>query len=225
MNMIRAKVHALSAVMCLLFAFFSVNAGAQTTPWVGDTLDGRVCALIATGVAEGYGPFDYRFHKNRLPLVEGAHFTPDVENLVRGKTAEHPMPDINYTLNRFPNHHRALYAAIRYALGESSYPRREGFYAECYLQRAINFSPTDPTPYMLFGLYLHRMKKLDRALEMYERAEDLAPNDGNLLYNMGLLHFDLGNYDQSRHYADEAYRRGIDLPGLRRKLQEASHRQ
>lgn len=218
----RSKIPALCNAIYLLGLVTSGAVDAQTTPWVGETLDGRVCSLIATGVAEGYGPFDYRFHKDRLPLVEGAHFTPDVENLVRGKTAEHPMPDINYTLNRFPNHHRALYAAIRYALGESSYPRREGFYAECYLQRAINFSPTDPTPYLLFGLYLHRMQKLDRSLEMYEKAENLAPNDGNLMYNLGLLHFDKGNYGESRRYAEEAYRRGIDLPGLRRKLQEAN---
>jgi hypothetical protein len=210
-------------IIYLLAGFFPGTVGAQQVPWVGESLDGRACSDIGTGATGGYGPFDYRIHKDRLPLVEGAHFTPEVENLIRGKSTIHPMPDVNYTLNRFPNHHRALYAAVRFALGESTASRREGYSAECYLQRAIYFTPNDPAPYLLFGLYLHRVGELDRSLEMYERAEELAPDNGNLLYNMGLLHFDRGNFVESRRYAEQASRLGIDLPGLKRKLQEAGH--
>lgn len=133
------------------------------------------------------------------------------------------MGDLEYTLVRFPNHHRALYSAVRFSLGESSYGSLRDYPAECYLQRAIQFRSDDSVPYMLYGLYLHRLERLDQSLEMYQAAEERAPNDANLLYNMGLVHFDRGDYEQSYEYAEEAYSRGIEFPGLRRKLQEAGH--
>jgi len=78
-------------------------------------------------------------------------------------------------------------------------------------------------PYMLYGLYLHRLGKLEQSLEKYQTAERLAPNDANLLYNIGLVHFDRKNYSESHRYAVRAYSHGIGLPGLKRKLQQAGH--
>lgn len=224
MNIIRLK-RCVFSIFYLLAAAFAGTAVAQEVPWVGETLDGRACSSFGKARSVGYGPFDYRLDKDKLPPVEGAHFTSDVENLVRGNKVVHPMGDVEYVLRHFPNHHRALYSAVRYSLGESSFSdlRGERFKAECYLQRAIFFSPEDPVPYMLFGLYLHRLEKLERSLEMYESAEQLSLSDANLLYNIGLLHFDMGSYAESRRYAEQAYKFGISLPGLRRKLQEAGH--
>lgn len=196
------------------------STAAQRAPWVGETLDGRVCT---GGDARDYGPFDYTIHKNMLWRVEGRHFSPQVEQLRAGDTASHPMGDVNYTLERFPNHHRALYTAVRFSLGESTFGSLRRYPAECYLQRAIRFSPNDPVPYMLYGLYLHQLGQLDQSLEKYQAAEALAPADANLLYNMGLLLFDSGDFEASYRYAAEAYSYGIEFPGLRRKLEDAGH--
>jgi len=213
----------ITLVLCLLFSGFTLTAGAQQARWVEEALDGRACSQFGFGGAGGYGPYDYRFHKANLPIVEEYHFNRQVEQLVRGMSTTHPMGDITYTLIAFPNHHRALYSAVNFSLGQSRFGERDRYRAECFLQRAIHFAPEDPTPYLLFGLYLHRLGELDQSLEMYHEAEELAPNDANLLYNMGLVHFDKGNYDESRRYAQEAYQYGIELPGLRRKLEEAGH--
>lgn len=183
-------------------------------------MDGIACT---GGDPRGYGPFDYRVDKDKLPVVENRHFTSEVEQLKRGNTTLNPMADASYTLVRFPNHHRALYSAVRFSLGESSFNSLNVYPAECFLQRAIEFAPNDSVPYMLYGLYLHRLGQLDQSLEMYQRAEELAPHDANLLYNMGLVHFDRGNFDESYRYAKTAYSLGIELPGLRRKLEEAGY--
>lgn len=229
MNRHRANLYAAVALFLLQSAVTgsaaAQNAAGQSTaaqraPWVGETLDGRLCE---GGDARDYGPYDYTIHKNMLWRVENRHFSTQVEQLRGGDTTAHPMGDVNYTLVRFPNHHRALYTAVRFSLGESTFGSLRQFPAECYLQRAINFSPNDSVPYMLFGLYMHRLGQLELSMEKYRAAEALAPNDANLLYNMGLVLFDSGNFEASYQYAVEAYNYGIEFPGLRRKLEEAGH--
>ena len=204
----------------LIFVTGSTCVGAEPAPWVGATLNGATC----TGGNPGnFGPFDYITNKNKLPVVERRHFTAQVEQLVQGETAPHPMGDVSYTLVRFPNHHRALYSAVRYSLGEAPKSSRGNYYAECFLQRAINFSPSDPVPQMLFGLYLHRLGHLRGAIDHYRVAEQMAPNDPNLLYNFGLALFDAGRYEEASQYARKAYDHGVEFPALKRKLKKAGY--
>src|SRR4249919_1218189 len=109
--------------------------------------------LATTGIAHAseidcgslenaYGPYDYTNaydRANKIPIVEGAHFQPEVEALIRSPTVGTLMGALDYTLRAVPNHHRALAAVARYALGGGS---REKFYsAECYFDRAMRFKP------------------------------------------------------------------------------------
>ncbi len=203
-----------------ILACCPVMAANLAAPWVGESLSGAACQGPSAG---NFGPYDYLVHKDKLPVVENRHFTSRVEQLQAGETSKNPMGDIRYTLVKFPNHHRALYSAVRFNLANRNEASRRRYPAECFLQRAIHFSPKDPVPYMLYGLYLHRLGKLEQSLEKYQTAERLAPNDANLLYNIGLVHFDRKNYSESHRYAVKAYSHGIGLPGLKRKLQQAGH--
>lgn len=213
----RSQFSAVTLLMLLSIVAVDASAQRQRAPWTGETLDGRACR---GGDPGNFGPYDYRIDKDRLPVVERAHFTPEVEQLIRGRSTTNAIGDINYTLVRFPNHHRALYSAVRFSLGDAGDGDRERYPAECYLQRAVSFKPNDPVPHMLYGLYLHRLGHLEQSLEKYQRAESLAPDDANLHYNMGLVYFDSGNYDESLRYAKQAYSRGMELPALQRRLQE-----
>jgi len=207
-----------SFVACGCFGQAGVNPDKGYAPWVGNSLDGIPCS----GKEQGYGPYNYTNPRHRakyLPLVNRAHFDQYVETLrgaARGKNAT-PYGDLDYTLRAFPNHHRALYAIIRY------YQRPEGRRdvdtpPECYLERAIRFDPDDHNLYTLKGIYLHRMGHLDMALEAYDKAEKLSGGDGELFYNKGLLLFDLGRYTESKAYAEQALERQYPLPGLKEKL-------
>jgi hypothetical protein len=64
-----------------------------------------------------YGPYDYRTDKAKLPIVLGAHFTPEVEALIRGATSTRPGHDIDYTLRAIPNNPRALYSMMQLDAG------------------------------------------------------------------------------------------------------------
>ena len=54
-------------------------------------------------LANGYGPYDARKDPDKLPIVLGAHFTPQVEMLIKATTG-YIGGDIDYTLRAIPNH-------------------------------------------------------------------------------------------------------------------------
>ena len=211
-------------------ALFALNVGsvnAQTSavaPYVGEDLSGKPC----TGNPQGYGPYDYTDPANRpkhLPLVEGAHFTAQVESLQKGRTALPIAGDLDYTLRAFPNNHRALYTAIRYWFqGDESGPYPNTIPPpECYLQRAKNFAPHDPKILLLEGVYLHKRGRLEDAKKCYEQAESRLDYKGELYYNMGLLSIDLKEFDEARDYADKARAVGYPLDGVNQKLKRLGY--
>jgi hypothetical protein len=195
-------------------------------PWVGETLSGAPCR----GESENFGPFDY-LQRYTLPaelgIVEKHHFGPQVEQLIGGMRtgeAQSVPADINYTLKAWPNHHRALNSIIQYQLIKLGGKRSLRFPpAECYLERAIKFSPEDSITRMLYANLLQRTGHKKLALEQYEKALTLQPNGIQIKYNLALLLVDLKKYERAKSYATELYTKGFPLPGLKNKLTKAGY--
>jgi tetratricopeptide (TPR) repeat protein len=166
-----------------------------------------------------YGPFDYRSRgPGGFELVEGAHFTPDVENGVRGSTGL-VGGDIDYTLRAIPNHHRALTAIGNISLrGKTVQLPGARYPTECYFERAVRFAPDDGLVRAAYGNYLAALGKTEQAIGMVQTGADLAPDNGTINYNLGLLYMKVKNYDKAAEYADKAYAQGFPLPGLRNQL-------
>jgi len=198
----------------------AVLAGKNNSSWVGTDFEGKEC----NGGRQGYGPFDYLQRASlpgELAVVEDNHFTENVENLESGNTGN-LTSEIHYTLSAWPNHHRALNSILKYRLQRM--PSDERFPpAECYLQRAIKFSPNDPTPYILFGLLLHKFGNYEAALSAYQTATRLLPRDIVTQYNVGLTLVELKRYEEAKKVAEEVYASGFPLPGLKNKLIRAGY--
>ena len=169
-----------------------------------------------------YGPFDYRSDKDKLSIVEGAHFTSEVANLVKGTTAERPGGDIDYTLRAFPNHSGALMSMVRLGDKEkTAKPRGSRYTVECWLYRAVRFRDNDATVKMIYATYLAKNGRNAQALKQLNEAVQLGEDSANLQYNIGLVYFNLGKYDEALNHAHLAYQAGFPLPGLRDKLKRA----
>lgn len=169
-----------------------------------------------------FGPFDYRTTPTeRRLLVENAHFTPQVEQLMRGQSTAVIGQDLNYVLSVFPNHPRALLAMMNLAQKEKlDKPKGSGFTVDCWFDRAVRFRPEDPTVRMLYGTHLLRKGRTKDGIGQLQTAESIEEGGGNanLYYNMGLAYFSAGDYEKSLKYAQQAYGLGFELPGLRNKL-------
>ncbi len=182
------------------------------------------CDPVPPPLAGSFGPYDYNnpIERAKAPLVENAHFTAQVENLSHGQSGTAVMPDIQYTLTKYPNHPRALQSLVRLSVKEKSeQPMGAARTVTCFLKRAIVFAPNDMIPRMLLAKHYSQQGKVDDALKVLQEAEILAPGDANLAYNMGLLYVEKKQYDQALIYAHKGYQAGFPLPGLRDKLKRA----
>jgi hypothetical protein len=181
--------------------------------------DDLVCGPLNIGA---FGrPLDFRTEKHSLEIVERAHFTPNVENVITGQTGL-IGGDLDYTLRASPNHHRALMSLIR--LGEkhkSERPPGLRYSIPCYFNRAIRFVPDDEVVRMIFAIYLVKKGKNKEALDELTYAKDRGADDANFNYNLGLVYLSLGKYDEALIYAHKAYIAGFPLPGLKDKLKRA----
>lgn len=208
-------------------------ANAREARWVGDTLSGRACSDLVGAETRSESVFNYTNPRDRagqLEIVEEHHFT----ERVRALQHEQTLNNLEYTLGRFPNHHQALYAMIRYATEavfaqrakrewERMYRGRESPPPECYLQRAMDFAPDDHQVRILTGLYYHRVDEYEKAQTAYKEAINMAPESAEAHYNYGLLLTDMERYDPAREHARTAYELGYPLEGLRRQLASAGY--
>ena len=170
-----------------------------------------------------YGPYDYRTAtKDQKFLVEGAHFTSEVEHLKRGTGGGRPGPDIDYTLRAFPNHPRALKAMMDLGIRDkTNRPYGSHWTVDCYFNRAVRFTPDDSQVRMILGIFLLRNGDKKGAVEQLEVARTLGVSGGNLSYNLGLAYFQVQDYEKAREYAYKARELGFDLKGLQNMLMRA----
>lgn len=202
--------------MLFVIAALAASVASAQAPQMLDESD---CGPLAS--YGQYGPFDYRTSKAQLMVVEANHFNSDVEMLRRGQ-AGILGSDIDYTLRASPNHHRALMSMANLVLKtRNSKPPGANYTIECYFERASRLAPDDAAVPMIKGIFLDRIGKKQEALAALKDSERLAPENANVQYNIGLIYFDLKQYDQSLQYAQKAYARGFQLQGLKNKLQAA----
>jgi tetratricopeptide (TPR) repeat protein len=182
---------------------------------------------LAQAVASGcgslgnaFGPFDYRSdhyipedtfrsHAAQLNIVERAHFTPEVEALLRGKSSA-IGEDIGYTLRAFPNHHRALYSMAR--LGEklkTDKPEGSLYTVECWFRRAIAWRQEDNIVRLLYAKFLVDSGRRDDAAKQLTVVESNAKQNAFTLNNIGLIYFDMKDYDKALTFAHKAYDLGM----------------
>jgi tetratricopeptide (TPR) repeat protein len=198
-------------VLCLIFttAFAAALAPAAAAPASG-------CPAYVRHDPGG----DYTNPDDRggLDIVEKFHFTPPVATLAHGLSG--PLgSDIGYTLEHFPNHHRALAAMARLGLREKTgQPDGARYSVDCYFDRALRFVPKDAKVHQLYGAWLMAGGHNDEALLQLQETVQLEPDNPNANYNLGLMYVKKKDYAQARFYAQKAYARDFPLPGLKNKL-------
>ena len=127
-----------------------------------------------------------------------------------------------YTLEHFPNHHRALASMAKLGLRlKSAQPPGARYSISCFFERAIGFAPHDVTARMVYGSYLLATGQDATALEQLDAASRLAPEQATIQYNLGLMYVKKKEYDKASAHAQKAYALGFPLPGLKNKLKAA----
>lgn len=186
-------------------------------------------------LANAFGPYDYRpdkyvyettygSHKNRVNIVERAHFTIETEMLVSRKTGlvVPPGADLSYTLRAFPNHHRALMTLIALSEKEKTDKPRESIYTvDCWFRRAVAWVPDDNVVRMIFSTYLVKTNRKNEAEEQLETAARQAGENVFTHHNLGLVYFDMKMYEKALFHAHKTYSLGMTVQTLKEQLTSA----
>ena len=165
-----------------------------------------------------FGPWDYRTApKGALENVETHHYTPQVEQLIRGVTTgvADMGKDVAYVLGVFPNHHRALLTMVR--LGEKDHndqPRGADKTIECWFDRAVRYARDDTVTRLLYAMWLRKKGRADDSLAQTRIADELAKDNPFTNYNVGMSYFELKKYDLAAAAALRARDLGFGRPEL-----------
>ena len=202
----------LARAACALLATLSLPGGALA----------QESAATCGPLTNAFGPFDYRTEfGNPKSLVESAHFTPQVEALVKGN-AGYLGGDIDYTLRAFPNNHRALLAMQRLAeRSKAAQAPNARYTAECYYIRAITFRPDDNTARMLFAAFLGKQQRKPEAMTQLAYVAEHVGDNAFTAYNLALMYMELGAPDKALVQAHRAQALGFMKPELKAALVKA----
>ena len=184
----------------------------------------RLFAVVLLAAAFAYSPFaaaryGYDYYHNDAPRkllrnVEKYHLKPGEQKMNRGDYV-YAMGDAKFMLRYFPNDPKALRLAMEISL---RWPGHETD-AEPWFEKAIHAFPQYGETYLIYGVYLHRRGKMERAVTEYKKAIDRDPNLADAHYNLGLALLELGRLREANEEAHRAYALKYPLPGLRNELQ------
>lgn len=189
---------------------------AHPVPVSAEALGGSACGELSNGTN---GPFDYRNERGMLRVVEAFHFTAKVEALVGGESEVRVGADLDYVLRAFPNHSRALVAAMRWGekrktLAPTDMPRS----VECYFDRALRFRPDDNVVRMIYATFLSRNSRPEESIQQIDLVVTRASDNAFTHYNAGLLYVELKQYEKALEQAHAALALGFTRPELREQL-------
>lgn len=182
-----------------------------------------------------FGPWDYRpekyvpertyhSHAALLKTVEAFHFTIETQMLRRRASTPGITPggDLDYTLRAFPNHHHALVLLI--TLGEqekTTQPKGSRYTIDCWFRRAVAWKPDDNIVRVIYASYLANTKQEKEAEQQLTVAASHAGDNAFTQHNIGLVYFDMKNYEKALFHAHKAYGLGFGMPTLRDQLKSA----
>jgi hypothetical protein len=163
--------------------------------------------------------------KDLLENVERNHFPPLSEALIKPVFSSFGA-DISYTLNVFPNHHRALASLMRLAdRQKTTHVSGAKYSVECYFNRATRFAPEDTVVRGLYASYLIKKDRRSDAIRQLEVMEQHAGGSAMTFYNLGILYADMEQFDISVTHAHTAMSLGLGqgFTGLQQRLEAAGH--
>lgn len=172
-----------------------------------------------------FGPYDYRTAPAATKaLVENIHFTPGVATLTKPATTMFVTmaQDIGYTLQVFPNHHRALMTMER--AGDRfrrDPPPGANYTVECWYLRAIRFRPDDTVARALYAQFLGRRKRVPEAERQLDIAAETAKESALSLFSIGLVYVELGLHDKALPLAHRVQALGFPRQELINALKAA----
>jgi tetratricopeptide (TPR) repeat protein len=131
--------------------------------------------------------------------------------------------EMAYTYERIPES-SPIYASVAVNMARVTAAMGQTEEAVKIVEHAVSAHPDDPRPYIGLSVLYRDLKKLDQARDALLRGDTATGgNSAEIHYTLGLIYFELNDFDHSVEYAQKAYAKNYPLPGLQDKLRRAGH--
>lgn len=117
-----------------------------------------------------------------------------------------------------------MIAQMRIQVGSAQWKLGKKAQAIRTLDSVIASHPDDPAAYFNKAKLLRGEKQLEAARQtLLKGHEATGGRSVELTYFLGLVSFELGDFDSAQTFAQQAYGAGYPLPGLKEKLASAGY--
>ncbi len=151
-----------------------------------------------------------------LSAVEKYHLQPALDKM-HSKFYSAAWGDLNFILNYFPNHPRALLLMAQLC----DLWRNPKCNMGPHFDKALQRTPESEGLHLTKGAYLQKRGRLDEAIESYKKSLAINPSSAYAHYNLGLAYAAKKQFNVANEHAQQAYELGDMPPGLREKLMAA----
>ena len=178
---------------------------------------GSVCICSVFAAAETNPENYFGAHSSEhLWVVEEHHLKKAIDKM-GWENLSYAWDDIDFILDHFPNHPKALMMAIELSLKVKKYDK-----VAAHFKRAIYMYPKVAPTYIMHGIFFHKKGNIKSAIEQYKKAVEVDPEQSEAFYNLGLAYMSIKKYEQAYLAAKRAYSLGYPLPGLKQKLKSVN---
>ena len=168
-------------------------------------------------------PVWYGLHHYCAGIHLFARATREKEKRFARSGFERVASEASFSLARASESH-PFYSTILTLRGRAYFELGQFDNAKLDFARAIQLHPEVSDPYAAWGLLLRRSGHPTEARETLERGiESTKGGTAELHYLLGIVLFDVKDYEGALEHAKIAYKKGYPLPGLKRKLKNAGH--
>ena len=157
-----------------------------------------------------------------MAYVDRAHRTPGMELVIRGKTGCLKTRVVLLPVYRSPEHSAQASAVYEHAIRVFAEGQEER--ALAMLERALTLDPTFRDAYEAVGVILGRSGRFEEAISIFERLEELAPDEPMVNTNLSLYYMKIGDKVRAEEHSGRALRKsfaGAAVRGDSRKEADA----
>ncbi len=133
------------------------------------------------------------------------------------------VDEATYSLGRTPGDHPVAHK-LKMVMARADYSAGNTERALARMEEIVREAPEMAEGYAVLSTYLYREKKFDRAREVLEQGlTTVEEPTAEMHYFLGLVLLRQKAYVEARVQAEEAYRLGYPLPGLKRRLKSLGY--
>lgn len=185
--------------------FASLNESLENLPGIGEDLvllgGGKIGQIVSRA------PSPVMNAAVAMAYLDRAHRRPGMDLVIEGRRGSQKAKVVLLPFYRSEGHSNEASSIYQHAVRVFADGQRER--ALALLERVLSIDPTFVDAYEAIGVILGRAERFEEAIDIFERLEELAPEEPMVDTNLSLYYMKLGDKAAAEEHAARAHRKSL----------------